>query len=215
MSESEDRSSLDWWFGSVWEQWLHLLPYVSAFHHCGSPAKLVQASSGVRKKVESIFTTVEILRSLFTPVWVSREKLLLEEAAGRPTVYTSFHVMHWPLLQAELKRITSLITYSKPWMRYHQTKLTWYWEILMPVLVQGTLWKITGKRAEVLMDLVKWMMQGRNFWASYLWMKRQSATCGFRRKMPISAPGNTLNQKGGTVLHWKKCWLSCTRTDVV
>ena len=83
-------------------------------------------------------------------------KLLSGEAAGRPVVYTSFRVMHQHLLQAELKRTISLITYRKPWMRYHQTKLTSYWETSTPVLVQGTLRRKTiGGRAEVLMDLAR------------------------------------------------------------
>ena len=45
----------------------------SSFHHCRGPVKLMQASLCVRKNVEIIFTTVEVLRSLLTPVSVSRE----------------------------------------------------------------------------------------------------------------------------------------------
>ena len=45
----------------------------SSFYHCRSPVKVVQASLGDKKDVEVIFTTVEVLLSLFTPVWVSRK----------------------------------------------------------------------------------------------------------------------------------------------
>ena len=46
--------------------------------------------------------------------WVSKySKLLLEEVTRRSTVFISYHAMHQHLLQVKLKKISSLMTYSK------------------------------------------------------------------------------------------------------